>query len=67
MDVILASLHEQGQLNLLSQVHHPCVIPMCGADPIIEVRLLRQFRNILEPLLTEQQQFELCHAAVLLL
>ena len=66
MDVILASLHGQGQLTLLSQVHHPCVIPMCGADPIIEVRLL-SLEIILEPLLTEQHQFELCHAAVLLL
>ena len=39
LDVILASLQRQGQFSLLSQVHHPCVIPMCGADPIVEVRL----------------------------
>ena len=37
MDVILATLHRHGHLALVSQVSHPSVIPMCGADPIINV------------------------------
>ena len=35
MDVILATLQVSGQLRLVSQVHHPMVIPMAGADPIV--------------------------------
>ena len=39
MDVILATLHRHGHLSLVSQVNHPSVIPMCGADPIINVSI----------------------------
>ena len=34
VDVLLASLQAAGQLSLLSQLHHPAVIPVVGADPI---------------------------------
>ena len=34
VDVLLASLQAAGQLELLSQLHHPAVIPVVGADPI---------------------------------
>ena len=33
-DVLLASLQAAGQLSLLSQLHHPAVIPVVGADPL---------------------------------
>ena len=33
-DVLLASLQAAGQLTLLSQLHHPAVIPLAGSDPV---------------------------------
>ena len=33
-DVLLASLQAAGQLTLLSQLHHPAVIPLAGSDPL---------------------------------
>ena len=33
-DVLLASLQAAGQLSLLTQLHHPAVIPVVGADPL---------------------------------
>ena len=33
-DVLLASLQASGQLTLLSQLHHPAVIPLAGSDPV---------------------------------
>ena len=33
-DVLLASLQAAGQLSLLTQLHHPALIPVVGADPL---------------------------------
>ena len=34
VDVILGSLEAAGELTLLTQLHHPAVIPLAGPDPV---------------------------------
>ena len=34
VDVILGTLEAAGELTLLTQLHHPAVIPLAGPDPV---------------------------------